>query len=160
MAATDISNPIINSPYEPPERTSRSARTGRPARSFPAVAPASRSFPCQSARKGRQAVQQALDFDLTGERREPNTLINDIRREVERWRANNWNGVTPYTRKLLAHWAPGRRTETIRCSSASGRRPRPRSSSPRSPGGTARPTTGGGSNPRTGCTTTACRGSA
>jgi type III restriction enzyme len=23
---------------------------------------------------------------------------------VERWRVNNWNGVTPYTRKLLAHW--------------------------------------------------------
>ena len=21
---------------------------------------------------------------------------------VERWRANNWNGVTPYTRKLLS----------------------------------------------------------
>src|SRR5204862_4612396 len=27
--------------------------------------------------------------------------------EVERWRANNWNGVTPYTRKLLAHWSAG-----------------------------------------------------
>ena len=42
---------------------------------------------------------------MTGERREQNTLINDIRREVERWRANNWNGVTPYTRKLLQHWS-------------------------------------------------------
>jgi len=46
-----------------------------------------------------------MEFDVTGERREENTLINDIRREVERWRASNWNGVTPYTRKLLAHWA-------------------------------------------------------
>jgi hypothetical protein len=52
-------------------------------------------------------VQDTLDFDVTGERREQNTLINDIRREVERWRASNWNGVTPYTRKLLMHWAPG-----------------------------------------------------
>jgi type III restriction enzyme len=34
-------------------------------------------------------------------------LINDIRHEVELWRANNWNGVTPYSRKLLAHWAAG-----------------------------------------------------
>ncbi len=32
-------------------------------------------------------------------------MINDIRREIERWRAGNWNGVTPYTRKLLQHWS-------------------------------------------------------
>jgi len=50
-------------------------------------------------------VDVNLDFDITGERREQNSLINDIRREVERWRANNWNGVTLYTRKLLVHWA-------------------------------------------------------
>jgi type III restriction enzyme len=59
-------------------------------------------------RKGKGAAEQAtLDFDITGERREANTLINDIRREVERWRAGNWNGVTPYTRKLLSHWVAG-----------------------------------------------------
>src|SRR5207248_10181939 len=63
-------------------------------------------IPVPTSRKG-QGVQEALDFDVTGERREENSLINDIRREVERWRASNWNGVTPYTRKLLAHWAAG-----------------------------------------------------
>ena len=63
-------------------------------------------IPVPVSKKGRQAAAQlTLDFDITGERREQNSLINDIRREVERWRANNWNGVTPYTRKLLAHWA-------------------------------------------------------
>ena len=51
--------------------------------------------------------QQVIDFNVTGERREQNTLINDTRREVKRWRANNWNGVMPYSRKLVA---PGRRS--------------------------------------------------
>jgi type III restriction enzyme len=48
-------------------------------------------------------------------RRPSEPLINDIRREVERWRASNWNGVTPYTRKLLAHWAavPPTRDEPV-----------------------------------------------
>ncbi len=65
----------------------------------------SESFiPLPPSRKGAKD-QQAFDLDLTGERREQNTLINDIRREVERRRAGDWNGVTPYTRKLLAHWA-------------------------------------------------------
>jgi type III restriction enzyme len=61
--------------------------------------------PVPKTRKGR--TQQALDFDVVGDRREENSLINDIRRAVELWRANNWNGVTPYTRKLLSHWSAG-----------------------------------------------------
>lgn len=65
----------------------------------------SESFvPVHPTTKDRMA-QATFDFEVTGERREENALINDIRREVEQWRANNWNGVTPYTRKLLAHWA-------------------------------------------------------
>ncbi|MGI8558348.1 MAG: DEAD/DEAH box helicase family protein, partial [Solirubrobacteraceae bacterium] len=105
MAEPDLSNPILNSPYDPPEShfelgpngPTGEVRTGRrPSESF---------IPLPPSRKGAKDQQQAFDLDLTGERREQNTLINDIRREVERWRAGNWNGVTPYTRKLLAHWA-------------------------------------------------------
>lgn len=72
----------------------------------PGRRPSESFIPVPVSRKSRN-VQATLDFDATGERREQNTLINDIRREVERWRVSNWNGVTPYTRKLLAHWAPG-----------------------------------------------------
>ena len=46
-----------------------------------------------------------IDFDLTGERREENSLINDIRARVELWRGRNYPGVTPISRKLLQHWA-------------------------------------------------------
>ncbi len=107
MAAPDISNPILNSPYDPPEAYFELGPNGptgvvqagrRPSESF---------IPVPPSRKGAKDQQQVLDLDATGERREQNSLINDIRREVELWRASNWNGVTPYSRKLLAHWAAG-----------------------------------------------------
>ncbi len=72
----DLGNPIINSPYDPPE-------------SHFEIGPAG---PTGALLPGRRPSEP---------------LIDDIRREVQRWRASNWNGVTPYTRKLLAHWAAG-----------------------------------------------------
>src|SRR2546423_39477 len=55
-------------------------------------------------------ARPASDAAATGERRRKNALTRATRREVERWRAGNWNGVTPYSRKLLAHGAAGRPT--------------------------------------------------
>jgi type III restriction enzyme len=105
---SDISNPIVNSPYEPPEWHFEIGSQGPTGTLLKGRRPSESFIPVPVSRKGRRAfVQEALDFDLTGERREANSLINDIRREVERWRANNWNGVTPYSRKLLAHWSAG-----------------------------------------------------
>ena len=105
MTTADISNPILNSPYDPPEAHFEIGPKGPTGKVLDGRRPSESFIPIPPSRKGRDAEQQALDFDVTGERREQNTLINDIRREVERWRASNWNGVTPYTRKLLAHWA-------------------------------------------------------
>jgi type III restriction enzyme len=104
--AADLSNPIINSPYDPPEAHFEIGPNGPTGQLLPGRRPSESYVPVPVSTKGRRtAAQLTLDFDITGERREQNSLINDIRREVERWRANNWNGVTPYTRKLLAHWA-------------------------------------------------------
>lgn len=104
MATADISNPIINSPYRVPEAYFEIGPHGPTGKLLPGRRPSESFIPLPVGRKGRGAAQQTFDFDLTGERRDQNSLINDIRREVELWRANNWNGVTPYTRKLLAHW--------------------------------------------------------
>ncbi len=104
MTTADLSNPILNSPYDPPAAHFEIGPKGPTGKVLDGRRPSESFIPVPASRKGRDD-QQALDFDVTGERREPNTLINDIRREVELWRANNWNGVTPYTRKLLAHWA-------------------------------------------------------
>jgi len=104
-AEPDLSNPILNSPYDPPEQHFELGPNGPTGKVLLGRRPSESFIPIPPSRKGKSDGQQALDFDVTGERRERNTLINDVRREVERWRASNWNGVTPYTRKLLAHWA-------------------------------------------------------
>lgn len=106
MTNADLSNPILNSPFDPPERHFELGPNGPTGGIREGRRPSESYVPVPPSQKGK-ADQQTLDFDVTGNRREQNTLINDIRREVERWRANNWNGVTPYTRKLLAHWAAG-----------------------------------------------------
>jgi type III restriction enzyme len=107
--AESIDNPILNFPYEPPERhfvVGPHGPTGeikvgrRPSESF---------IPIAAARKGKKVAgggtQQTIDFDLTGERREKNSLINELRREVDLWRQRSYHGTTPTTRKLLEHWA-------------------------------------------------------
>jgi type III restriction enzyme len=107
MPAADISNPILNSPYRPPQAHFELGHRGPTGETREGRRPSESFIPVPASKKGRNSQQQAIDFDVTGERREQNSLINDIRREVERWRANDWNGVTPYTRKLLAHWSAG-----------------------------------------------------
>lgn len=65
-------------------------------------------IPIAVAKKGKSGapVQEQIDFGVTGERRERNELINEVRRGVAKWRSDGqYGGVTPITRKLLQHWA-------------------------------------------------------
>src|SRR3954470_7613783 len=106
MAEADLTNPILNSPFDPPERHFELGERG-PTGEIKEGRRRSESFiPVPRSTKSHRQ-QQALDFDATGERLEQNSLINDVRVEVERWRMHNWNGVTPYTRELLVHWVAG-----------------------------------------------------
>lgn len=107
MSSADLSNPILNSPYDAPEAHFELGDTGPTGKVLPGRRPSESFIPIPvGAKQGGKGKQQTIeiDFDVTGERRQVNPLINDIRREVEKWRVNNWNGVTPYTRKLLLHW--------------------------------------------------------
>src|SRR5438309_1149373 len=110
-------SPILNGPYDPPAwhyemgpqgRTDTVKEGRRPSESF---------NPIPAARKGHKVaegfVQDALDFDLTGERRERNSFVNDLRREVERWRHRDFERVTPTSRKLLQHWADPTRENRV-----------------------------------------------
>jgi len=117
--AAAISDPILNPPYGPPSRhfvigshgpTGEVAEGRRPSESY---------IPIAQARRGSQApdtVQDALDFDLTGERRERNGLINDLRRDVDLWRQRAFHGTTPTSKNLLDHWAdPDRENRVLFC---------------------------------------------
>jgi type III restriction enzyme len=104
MADADLTNPILNSPYQAPSKYFEVGSKGPTGKVLDGRRPSESFIPVPGSKKGH-AAQETLDFDVTGERREENSLINDVRREIELWRAKNWNGVTPYTRKLLAHWS-------------------------------------------------------
>jgi type III restriction enzyme len=100
-----MDNPILTSPYAQPTRHYEVGPTGvikdgrRPSESW---------IPIAVSRKGKKGepVQETIDFDVTGERRERNELINEIRRDVAKWRSDGqYGGVTPITRKLLQYWA-------------------------------------------------------
>jgi type III restriction enzyme len=101
--AENIENPIINAPYDPPAQHFQLGSDGPTGTVLDGRRPSESFIPVPASKKGKE--QQALDFDATGERREKNSLINDIRFEVDRWRARGYPGVTPTTRKLLQWWA-------------------------------------------------------
>ena len=106
--------PILNSPYEYPERHWELDEDRQPTtRILDLRRPAAYITPVPRARKQRGATQQAaLVLDegkgLSSEEQEydPTSTINVLRREVDLWRASpeaSWN-VTPETARLLKHW--------------------------------------------------------
>jgi type III restriction enzyme len=119
MSAQSIANPIICSPYDPPGEHFELGPHGPTGKLLSGRRPSESFIPVPLPKKGRkESVQEALDFDATGERRERNTFVNDVRFEVDRWRARNYPGVTPITRKLLNYWSarpPGREEPVFFC---------------------------------------------
>src|ERR1700694_4786520 len=111
-----IQDPILNGPYDPPTRYFELGRQG-PTGEIKRGRRQSESFiPVPVSRKRNFAEQATLDFDVTGERRERNELINDIRRRVDLWRARNYPAVTAISRKLMLYWAdPSRDNRVLFC---------------------------------------------
>ena len=116
-----LGNPILNSPYEQPDRHFELAPNGPTGQFRDGRRPSESFVPIATTKKGKvgsdESEQFALDFEPTGERRERNSLINDLRRELADWRrGGHYNGVTPISRKLLQHWAdPTRENRVLFC---------------------------------------------
>ena len=112
-----LSNPILNSPYEAPERHFALGSNGPTGEILPGRRPSESFIPVPvSKKRGKKdaAEQVSLDlFDVTGERREQNSLINDMRQRVELWRGRGYPHVTPISRKLMQHWADPTREERV-----------------------------------------------
>ncbi|MCX4602400.1 DEAD/DEAH box helicase family protein [Streptomyces anulatus] len=111
-----LANPIINSPYDVPSRHFELGSKGptgailefrRPSESFIPVAPVRK-------RRGQASDRSVQDMlPLTHEQAVRNALIDQLRNEVSLWRARNYDGVTPTTRKLLLHWADPTRDNRV-----------------------------------------------
>jgi len=115
-----LANPILNRPYDVPTRYFELGPHGPTGEIKDGRRPSESLVPIAASRKGTKqldgSVQATLDVELTAERRERNKLINDLRREVERWRHRDYERVTPTSRKLLQHWAdPTRENRVLYC---------------------------------------------
>ena len=103
MSKVTIENPVINSPFEEPQRhfkfnargiTEEIAEGRRRSEYF-------MPFPKPKKQSGEGQMQFELpDRDL----REANAFINSVRTQVTAWRNSGYPGVTPTTRRLLEHW--------------------------------------------------------
>ena len=114
MSDPFFDRPIINSPYEYPQRHWELDELGQPTqkiierrRSAKFVTP----IPQPKKRKG--TVQAGFIFDegrglsTRDQQYDPTSLINEVRGNVDAWRSlpnpNQWQ-VTPETARLLCHW--------------------------------------------------------
>ena len=99
-------NPILNSPYHEPTKHWRLDSMGCPTGKRANERRESRHFvPIPPSERKRRTGQ--LGFE---EKSENNTLINDIREQIDKWRRQpkeKW-GVTYATERLLMHWREGR----------------------------------------------------
>jgi len=115
MSDPFFEKPILNSPYEYPGRHWELDGQGQPThRTIEARRPAEFITPIPKPRKRKgKAAQREIIYDegkgLSSERQryDPTPVINDLRRQVDRWRRlpnpNDWK-VTPETARLLQHW--------------------------------------------------------
>lgn len=103
--------PVLNSPYERPERHWELDGSGQPTNVIMASRRRSSLVsPIPKARKSRAGAQAGLfaggDQDAPEQEYNPTETINGIRSAVESWRAlpeSQWQ-VTPETARLLRHW--------------------------------------------------------
>ncbi len=105
-----IENPILNPPYDAPERHFRFDDEGITDEVVEGRRPSSYFVPIPPAKKkGGELV-----FDeWTGDRIEESRFINQVRNRVDRWRTLGWPGVTPTTRSLLEYWTDPERERRL-----------------------------------------------
>ncbi|NBC29897.1 MAG: restriction endonuclease, partial [Spirochaetes bacterium] len=126
MSRDFFAHPILNSPYERPARHWELDENGQPTGNTKnSRRPADFITPIPKSKKQKSSEKQAqlglgagsagaaagsaaaVDDSADGQEYDPKSIINEIRGEVERWRAlkrqEDWQ-VTPETARLLAYW--------------------------------------------------------
>lgn len=104
---------IINRPYDPPTKHFAHGPNGLSGAIATGRRPSSSYIPIRGAQQRVDPSAVELDFDLTRERRQENELINQLRADVELWRARGYEHVTQTSRKLLLHWADEHRENRV-----------------------------------------------
>ena len=106
MSRVNIENPVINSPFEEPQRHFKFNARGITEDITDGRRRSEYFMPFPKPKKQSGAAQTAqMQFELPdSDLREANTFINSVRTRVAAWRNSGYPGVTPTTRRLLEHW--------------------------------------------------------
>ncbi len=113
MVTSFFDNPILNSPYDYPQRHWQLDARGQPTQTInPSRRGADFITPVPAPRKRNGGEQSRIGMDqgaaLATEKRQYDHMaaINGVREQVDRWRARpaDQQQVTPQTARLLAHW--------------------------------------------------------
>jgi type III restriction enzyme len=103
MSNVRIENPILNSPYEEPQRHFRFSDEGITNEIVNGRRSSSYFVPIAKPKK-KNSRNLHSDTEWTKDRIEENKLVNEIRNQVAVWRQGGYVGVTPTTARLLAYW--------------------------------------------------------
>ncbi len=103
MKQVIIENPILNSPFEEPQRHFRFDDQGITDEIVEARRSSQYFIPIPQPRK-KSAKQLAFETEWTADRIEENHFINRVRVQVGRWRQGGYQGITTPTRRLLEYW--------------------------------------------------------
>lgn len=103
MSKVTIENPVINSPFEEPQRHFKFNERGITEEIAEGRRRSEYFMPFPKPKK--QSGQDQMKFELPDQDlRQANVFINSVRVQVSAWRNSGYPGVTPTTRRLLEHW--------------------------------------------------------
>ncbi len=103
MSKVTIENPVINSPFEEPQRHFKFNARGITEEIAEGRRRSEYFMPFPKPKK--QSGQDQMQFELPEQDlRQANAFINSVCTQVTAWRNSGYPGVTPTTRRLLEHW--------------------------------------------------------
>jgi type III restriction enzyme len=103
MTQTVIENPILNSPFEEPQRHFKFTEDGITDTIVASRRTSSYFVPIPRPKK-KSPKQIAFETEWTADRVEENKFINQVREKVALWRKGGYVGITRTTARLLEYW--------------------------------------------------------
>jgi len=113
LAQVVIENPILNSPFQEPQRHWRFGDEGITDDIVEERRISSYFVPIAKPRKRGKDKQLTFDTEWTKNREEENTFINRVRSRVRAWREGGYVGITKTTRRLLEYWTNPEREKKL-----------------------------------------------
>ena len=104
MKRVVIENPIINSPFDEPQRHFRFDDDGITDEIIGKRRRSAYFVPIAQPRKKGKTKQLVFDTEWTQPRIEENEMVNQIRQRVAAWRGRGYPSTTRISQRLLGHW--------------------------------------------------------